>query len=87
MSESYTSIVGSIKKILFNNPESGALDSVIKNSKNMVQKESYNDSMNEADGVSQKDALAASKQIADDLIDTGTTTIDPTDGTTMTGMA
>ena len=71
----------------FNNPESGALDSVIKNSKNMVQKESYNDSMNEADGVSQKDALAASKQIADDLIDTGTTTIDPTDGTTMTGMA
>ena len=70
----------------FTNPESGALDSVIKNSKNMVQKESYNDMINVTDGVTQKDALASSKQLSEELINTGSTDIDINDGATIRGM-
>ena len=75
------------EKEAFGDPESGAMESVIKNSKNMVQKESFNDATKEANGVSEADRLASSKKIANDLLNDGTTDIDPTDGSTMRGMS
>ena len=50
------------EKEAFGDLDSGALDTVIKNSKNMIQKECFNDATNEAVGVSKQDRLASCKK-------------------------
>jgi len=75
------------EKEAFGDPDSGALDTVIKNSKNMIQKECFNDATNEAVGVSKQDRLASCKKMANDLMNDGTTDIDPLEGSTMRGVA
>ena len=75
------------EKEAFGDPDSGALDAVLKNSKNMIQKECFNDATNEAVGVSKQDRLASCKKMANDLLNDGTTDIDPTEATTMRGVA
>ena len=75
------------EKEAFGDPASGALDSVIKNSKNMIQKECFNDATNKASGVTEADRLASCKKLANDLLNDGSTTIDPLEGSTMRGVA
>ena len=75
------------EKEAFGDLDSGALDTVIKNSKNMIQKECFNDATNEAVGVSKQDRLASCKKMANDLMNDGTTDIDPLEGSTMRGVA
>ena len=75
------------EKEAFGDLDSGALDTVIKNSKNMIQKECFNDATNEAVGVSKQDRLASCKKMSNDLMNDGTTNIDPLEGSTMRGVA
>ncbi len=70
----------------FGNVDNPAVINSIKASKNVVQKEAYNDASNETNGVSEADKLASSKKIANDLLNDGTTDIDPTDASTMRGI-
>ena len=70
----------------FGNVDNPAVINSIKAAKNVVQKEAYNDASNETNGVSEADKLASSKKIANDLLNDGTTDIDPTDASTMRGL-
>ena len=75
------------EKEAFGDPESGALNNVIQNSKSMIQKECFNDATNKASGVTEADRLASCKKMANDLLNDGSTTIDPLEESTMRGVA
>tara|TARA_B100001250_G_scaffold339086_1_gene306319 strand:- start:30 stop:1457 length:1428 start_codon:yes stop_codon:yes gene_type:complete len=75
------------EKEAFGDPESGALENVIKNSKNMIEKECFNDATMKATGVSEADRQASCKKLANDLLNDGTSLIDPLEADTMRGVA
>ena len=75
------------EKEAFGDPESGALNNVIQNSKSMIQKECFNDATNKASGVTEADRLASCKKMANELLNDGSTTIDPLEESTMRGVA
>ena len=83
-----TPYASKVERAAFGNVDNVAVKNSLKATKNMIQREVYNDGTNLNPSVSEKDRKALATKVANDLLKDGSTNVDPSDdASTLAGLA